>query len=60
MKIPITGIVTDLPFGLSYLVGRDGVPHYEFSILRGTDTQPGGEMWIKISKKTPKHVKQRL
>lgn len=33
---------------LSYLVGCDAVPHYEFSILRGTDTQPGTVTLIVI------------
>lgn len=28
---------------LPYLVGGQGVPYYQLSILRGTDTQPGRE-----------------
>ncbi len=38
----VTVIMIHRSFALPYLVGCNAVPHYEFSILRGTDTQPGG------------------
>ena len=51
--VPVfTVTMIDLSFALSYLVGCDAVPHYELSILRGTDTQPGSVELIVIKKQT--------
>lgn len=42
-------------FPPSHLVGCNAVPHDEFSVLRGTDTQPGGVKWqsLKTHTKNP-------